>query len=100
MGIGPSLAGLAPRGARPQAVQLADDCQGLLCLLWRQRLAVMVGVMNDVGNRIALFRVGDNHTGPALRLCSLLKGGHYLLEVVAIDILGEPPKRFPARRQR
>src|SRR5688500_5662240 len=81
--------------------RLSDLGQRLLRFFLRQRLAVVVGVAaQKMLDGVALDRARDDDARAALALPGLLERGHHLTQVVAVDLLGEPAERLPARRLR
>src|SRR6516225_3923327 len=70
----------------------------LFGFLGRKRLAVKIVVAaQNVDYRIALHGFGNDCAWLTLGLGRLLESAEDGLEIVAVDLLGEPAKGFPAR---
>src|SRR5262245_61429643 len=54
----------------------------------------------QVLNRVALNRAGDDNTWLAFVVASFIERRQDFIQIMAIDFLGEPAKRFEFRRQR
>src|SRR5262249_53499931 len=79
----------------------SQEFQRPLRLLGGQRLAVVVGVLRqDRLDRPALHRPGGGDARLAPGRGRLVQRGQDGADVVAVDLLGEPAERLPARRQR
>src|SRR5262249_25297108 len=82
-------------------LSIPDLRERFLRFLRGQRLAVMIRILRqEMLNRIALDRASNDDAGLALRLLGLIEGGEHFVQIVPVDLLGEPAERLPARHKR